>query len=94
MSPLVENPARHLLDWLVGYGHLPARAARWFLTALIASTALFTIVPPTPLFHGALLLSSAAGAGANQERHGVANSPLPPQPQSTTTVSPAASRFP
>lgn len=44
-----RKPGRHLLDWLVGYGHLPGRAAWWFLTALIASTALFAVVPPAPV---------------------------------------------
>ncbi len=44
-----RKPGRHLLDWLVGYGHLPGRAAWWFLTALIASTALFAFVPPAPV---------------------------------------------
>ena len=48
VSPWRE-PGRHLLDWLVGYGHLPGRAAWWFLTDLIASTVLFAFVPPAPL---------------------------------------------
>lgn len=44
-----RKPGRYLLDWLVGYGHLPGRAAWWFLTALIASTALFAFLPPAPV---------------------------------------------
>lgn len=38
----------HLLDWTVGYGYRPWRAAAWFVFALIVGTLIFSTTPPVP----------------------------------------------